>query len=152
MYLTNEKIFSDVKKFALIFMPINWGVFLIVTIILFTACDNEIAMGYVLGAVTSFLTFGLLMKNTSSSLQPKKVSVGARVFGGNISRLIISGVVLYVAFEYPEFNVWATLAGLTVLKVILIGFVLIRYIFFKDKIDNNQQNEVKEAVNDDITV
>ncbi len=132
MYLTNEKIFSDVKNFAYIFIPINWIICLAISLILFII-NKEIALGYVLGAITSFLTFGLLMKNTKSSLSPEKTSVFTKVLGSYLTRLIISGVVLAIAFYDSRFNFYSTIAGLSVIKIVLMFFVLIRYKFFKDK-------------------
>ncbi len=164
--MTNEKIFSDVKQFALIFIPVNWVICLVISLILFPTLGSEIGMGYLLGAMTSFLTFGLLMKNTSSSIQGgnTKASVRGRILGGNIARLLISLVVLVVAYYTDNFNFYATIAGLLVLKIILIGFVTVRFIFFKDKkvdivqSENDQQiidvenEEVKEEIANDITV
>lgn len=140
--MTNEKIFSDVKNFALIFVPINWAIGLIVTLILFLIFGSEVAFGYALGSLTALLTFGLLMKNTTSTLLPGKVSVRSKIFGNNIARLIISGFILCIAFYHPNFNFYSTIAGLLVLKLVLIGFVLVRYKFFKDK----------EEIVDDTTV
>ncbi len=130
--MTNEKIFSDVKNFAFIFLPINWLICLIVSLILFFINKN-FALGYILGSITSFLTFGLLMKNTQSSLLPEKKSVVTKVMGSYFIRMIISAVVLIIAFNDVRFEFFSTLAGLTVLKVVLVIFVLVRYKFFKDK-------------------
>lgn len=126
-------MFSDVKQFSLVFIPINWLICIIVTAILYFVFSESIGLGYLLGSITSFLTFGLLMKNTQGSIQPGKTSVKTKILGGNVVRLIISLLILYLAYELPKFNFWATLAGLLVLKTILIVFVLVRYLFFKDK-------------------
>ncbi|MFI3329187.1 MAG: ATP synthase subunit I [bacterium] len=130
--MTNEKIFSDVKNFAHIFLPINWLICFVISLILFII-SKEIAFGYILGALTSFLTFGLLMKNTQSSLLPEKKSVVTKILGGYVTRMIISGAILVVAFYDARFNFYSTIAGLTVLKIVLVIFVLVRYKFFKDK-------------------
>lgn len=130
--MTNEKIFSDVKNFAHIFIPINWLICLIVSLILFII-NSKLGTGYVLGSITSFLTFGLLMKNTHSNLLPEKKSVVTKFMGSYAVRMLITAIVLVITFYDPRFNFYATIAGLTVLKVVLVLFVLIRYQFFKDK-------------------
>ncbi len=154
--MTNEKMFSDVKQFSLVFMPVNWVICLIVSVTLYFTLGEEVTYGYVLGAMTSFLTFGLLMRNTSSTLQPTKKSVQAKIFGSNLIRLLISLVVLAAAYYIDGVNFYATIAGLLVLKIVLIGFVSIRFIFFKDKVETIQQvndnDSVKEEIIDDVTV
>lgn len=135
--MTNEKMFSDVKNFSYIFIPINWGICLIVTIILFICCEQEIPYGYILGSFTSYLTFGLLMKNTQSNLLPGKVSIKAKVVGGNIVRLAISFIILLVAYYNDNFNFFATFAGLLVIKVVLVFFVIIRHIVGKKEVKND---------------
>lgn len=150
MYLTNEKMFSDVKQFALIFIPINWIVCLVVSIVLYFIFGKEVVMGYVLGTATSLLNFGLLMKNTTNVIQPQQISVKSKIFGANIFRLLISAIVLVVSFYVSTFNFYSTIAGLLVFKLILFCFVAIRYLFFKDKIEENDISG-KEEIKDDVT-
>lgn len=154
--MTNEKMFSDVKQFSLIFIPINWLICLVVSTVLYFTLGKTVMFGYLVGYMTSFLTFGLLMKNTSNSLQPSKNSVRARIFGGNVVRLLISLVILAVTFYIDKFDFYASIAGLLTLKIVLIGFVALRYIFFKDKVGNSQlieeKDSVKEEIIDDVTI
>lgn len=144
--MTNEKMFSDVKQFSLVFIPINWLICLIVSLILLITMGKEVTMGYLLGSITSFLTFGLLMKNTSNVLQPARVSFRSKIMGGSFVRLLVSLVILAAAFYSPNFNFIATIVGMLVLKVVLVIFVVIRYTLFKDKVDLN--NKDKEAITD----
>ncbi len=135
MCLTNEKIFSDVKTLGAIFIPINWLICAIVTTILYFTMDKTVMMGYLLGSITSFLTFGLLMKSTSTLLEQKS-KVKGKAFTNNFVRVVLTAVVVCSTLYLDKFNFVATLIGVMVLKVALIIFVLVRYQFFKDKEDD----------------
>lgn len=133
-------MFSDIKNFALVFIPINWIITGIVTLILYFSFEgNSVALGYLLGAVTSFLTFGLLMKSTSNIVDAK-VSMMKRALTGNVVRMIISITIIAVTYYVDAFNFIATIVGVMLLKIILILFVFIRYTFFKDKEEINSEH------------
>lgn len=130
--LTNEKLFSDVKNFAIIFMPINWMICIIVTTILYFGFGSEYGLGYALGSITSFLTFGLLMRNTTNVLTSKTSPI-KKAFGGNFVRVLIQAIIVASTLYSDKFNFIATLVGVMVLKVVLVIFVYVRHTFFKDK-------------------
>ncbi len=130
--MTNEKMFSDIKNFALIFVPINWLISAVVTLILYLTLGSKVGLGYLFGSMTSFLTFGLLMKNTTTLVE-QKTSLMKKAMTGNTVRLLISVCMIVVAYYIDNFDFIATIVGVMVLKIILISFVFIRYTFFKDK-------------------
>ncbi len=125
-------MFSDVKSFGLVFIPINWIVCIIVSIILYFTLGDEVAFGYALGSITSYLTFGLSMKNTSN-LTANNSSFKKQVMTGSFVRILISAAMIAVAFYDERFNFIATIVGILVLKLLLIIFVGVRYTLFKDK-------------------
>lgn len=141
MSLTNEKIFSDVKSLGAIFIPINWLICIIVSAILYFVAESDVFMGYLLGSITSFLTFGLLMKSTSSLLD-SKTKVKSKAFTNNFVRVLLTAAVVCSTLYLDKFNFIATLAGVMVLKITLVIFVLVRYKFFKDKEDDKNDDDI----------
>lgn len=131
--MTNEKIFSDVKEFALVFVPINWIISFIISIVLYFTLGTEYALGYILGALTSYLTFGLLMKNTQNSYQIGQTTAKAKVMGSYGIRTLVTFIMLLIAYNNDKFNFFATIAGVLMLKLIMCGFVFYRHVFCKEK-------------------
>ena len=107
-----EKKTSEIKKFGLIFMPINWLICLIVTLILYFAVNESWGLGYLLGSLTSYLTFGLHMKS-ANDYGSKQANAYMHAFTNGGVRLLVSAAILMVAFFLnDEFNLIATFIGM----------------------------------------
>lgn len=117
-------------------MPINWIICLIVTLILYFAVNESWGLGYLLGSLTSYLTFGLHMKS-ANDYGSKQANAYMHAFTNGGVRLLVSAAILMVAFFLnDEFNLIATFIGMMVIKVLLLIFSISREI-----IKNKKKNE-----------
>jgi len=109
-------------------MPINWGICLIVTLILlFSIKDNSYAYGYLLGSVTSYLTFSLHMKYVRD-FGNEKPNVLIRVLANFGTRSLIWIIILFIAYKFDNyFKLLTTGIGLAVINLFVIVFGLIYY-------------------------
>jgi len=141
--MTNKtnQIINEVKKFGLIFMPINWVICAIVTIILFQL-NESYGYGYLLGSITSYLTFGLHMKH-SNDYGSEKANSYMQFFTNAGVRFIISAAMLFIAFYFNDlFNFICAAIGILVIKVLLIIFGIIY------EIVNSKKKKESDAPND----
>ncbi len=123
-------------------MPINWVICLIVTLVLYFVVSESWGLGYLLGSLTSYLTFGLHMKD-ANDYGSKSANAYMHAFTNGGVRLLISAAMLLIAFLLnDEFNLIATFIGMMVLKVLLLGFSIIREII----------NNKKQKGGEDITL
>ena len=114
-------------------MPINWLICLIVTLILYFAVNESWGLGYLLGSLTSYLTFGLHMKS-ANDYGSKKANAYMHAFTNGGVRLLVSAAILMVAFFLnDEFNLIATFIGMMVIKVLLLIFSISREIIKNKK-------------------
>ena len=117
-------------------MPINWLICLIVTLILYFVVNESWGLGYLLGSLTSYLTFGLHMKSVND-YGSKQANAYMHAFTNGGVRLLVSAAILMVAFFLnDEFNLIATFIGMMVIKVLLLIFSISRGI-----IKNKKRNE-----------
>lgn len=114
-------------------MPINWVICLIVTLILYFLVSHSWGLGYLLGSLTSYLTFGLHMKSVND-YGSKSANAYMHSFTNGGVRFLVSAAMLLIAFLLnDEFNLIATFIGMMVIKVLLLGFSIIREIRNKQK-------------------
>lgn len=114
-------------------MPINWVICIIVTIILYYAVNPSWGLGYLLGSLTSYLTFGLHMKS-ANDYGSKGANLYMQAFTNTGVRILISALMLLVAFMLnDEFNLIATFIGMMVIRVLLLIFSIIRELVLKNK-------------------
>ena len=92
------------------------------------------ALGYLLGALVSDITFIMHAFNVSKfgvkSINPVKSSVSSTLL-----RTLISAVALLIAFFVDFFDIFATFIGLVVIKIVIIITSLIIFKEGKNKIE-----------------
>ena len=152
MIRTKSKFAAELKRFGLIFMPINWGICLIVTITLLLVFkdDNSYALGYLLGSVTSYLTFGLHMKDVND-YGSEKANIIMKIFTNIFTRLAITAIVLVIAyFNNTMFRFVTTAIGILVIKLFLIIFgIFYAKMEHKKPIEENINNSGEEVKEED---
>lgn len=131
---------DETHKLAAIVAPISWIFGLIGWLILYFALDDSISsawsLSYVLGIVTSLLNLGLMVKaskhisNPNSNPYAKPVRINILYYIARI--ILIIAIFTMVILDQlvfnvsnPKFNIWATLIGYLVVKIILIVVVLV---------------------------
>lgn len=125
MITSKSKFGSEIKRFGLIFMPINWVICLIVTLILYFSLGSPYALGYLLGSVTSYLTFGLHMKDVNDYGSPK-ANIIMKIFTNFGTRMAITAVILAISYFNNEmFNFICCAIGICIIKLFLFIFGLI---------------------------
>lgn len=133
---------NEIKKFGLIFMPINWVICITVTAILYFGFNKSWGLGYLLGSLTSYLTFGLHMKN-ANDYGSKGANAYMQAFTNSGVRFLISAAMLLIAFFLnDEFNLIATFIGMMVIKVLLFVFSIIREIIIKKKSKGGEEAQL----------
>ena len=131
---------DETHKLAAIVAPISWICGLIGFLILFFALDKSIrsawSLSYVLGVLTALLNLGLLVKGSKhiqkNASNPYNNSVKITVLYYIFRILIFAGIFSMVITDQfvfnpdtPKFNVWATLIGYSIVKIVLLTVVLI---------------------------
>lgn len=138
---------DETHKLAAIVAPISWLVGLAGWLILFFSLNKDIrsawSLSYVLGILTALLNLGLMVKGskhvadkaTDPYAHPVKINMLYYILRILLFSAIFAMVILdqfvYNA-DSPKFNVWATLIGYSIVKVILI----IVYLVLKGKVRN----------------
>lgn len=138
---------DETHKLAAIVAPISWIIGLAGWLILFFALGKDIrsawSMSYVLGILTALLNLGLMVKGskhikdkaTDPYSHPVRINVIYYLFRILLFAAIFA-MVIFDQFVYnadsPKFNVWATLIGYSIVKIILI----IVYLVLKGKVRN----------------
>lgn len=112
-------------------MPINWAICLIVTLILIFTLGRSYGLGYLLGSVTSYLTFGLHMKDVND-YGSKNANIFMKIFTNFATRMVITGLILFISYKFNDsFNFICCAIGVCVIKFFLIIFGII--FFAKEK-------------------
>lgn len=131
---------DETHKLAAIVAPISWIFGLIGWLILYFALPKSInsawALSYILGIVTALLNLGLMVKGSKHISKPN-INPYAKPVRINILYYIARVVLFTVIFAMvildqlvfnasnPKFNIWATLIGYSVVKIILLLVVLV---------------------------
>lgn len=138
---------DETHKLAAIVAPISWICALIGWLILFFAlnksCRSAWSSSYVIGIMTGLLNLGLMVKGSKhiqkNALNPYNSSVKVNVIY-YILRVILFAAIFAMVItdqyifnnEAPKFNVWATLIGYSIVKIVLLTVVLL----MKGKVKN----------------
>ena len=127
MKKNKNRHYSEIKKFGIVFTPINWVICLIVTLVLYLCVNKDWAFYYMLGSLTSFMTFALHMKE-ANDYGSEKANATMRLFTNVGVRITLSGLMLAIAYFLPGKNIACLLSafiGMIVLKVVLVIFVIV---------------------------
>lgn len=131
---------DETHKLGAIVAPICWLVALVGALILYFTLDKDIrsawAFSYVLGILVGLLNLGLIVKGSKHTIDIGKrdgehpVKVNMIYF--MLRTLVVVAIFTMVIFdqyvtniEAPKFNVWSTLIGYAVSKIVLLAVMLI---------------------------
>ena len=117
---------DEIRRFAIVFMPINFGICLIVTLVLLLSFkDNSYAFGYLLGSLTSYLTFILHMRYVRD-VGNEKPNILVRLLTNFGVRSLIWIAVLFIAYKFNNyFNLYTTGIGLVVINLFVFIFGIV---------------------------
>ena len=117
---------NEIKQLAKIFLPINIGISLVASIVLFIVLDYSYGLGYLIGSLFSTFTFILHMiyANSFGPNQSPKIKLTCNL---GVRTLINIGA-LFIGYFLDKYIKFLTLAiGLCVIQLILLIFCLIYY-------------------------
>ena len=134
--MKNNKFRPFVKTVILV----NTIIMLISIIVLLILQKYSWALGYLLGALVSDITFIMHAFNVSKfgvkSINPVKSSVSSTLL-----RTLISAVALLIAFTVDFIDIFATFIGLVVIKIVIIITSLIVFRKVNHKIEGGDVRE-----------
>ena len=129
---------NETQKIAIIVTPICWIIGLITGLILYFAVSSVWALSCALGLLTGLMNLSFTVRGSKKMLDEIEREELGRPVRRNMLyfafRLImfiaVFGVVINDQFVInvsdPKFNVWATLIGYSVVKIVLITVSLIK--------------------------
>lgn len=138
---------DETHKLAAIVAPISWICGLIGWLILFFTLNKSIrsawSISYVIGIMTALLNLGLMVKGSKhiqkNALNPYNKSVKVNILYYILRIILFTAIFAMIITdqyifnsEAPKFNVWATLIGYSLVKIILLTVVLV----MKGKVKN----------------
>ena len=110
---------KEIDEFNRKIVPINGVILLVVLIVLLILQKYTWLFGYLLGSVTSYITYLMHVNNVkkidSDIHHPKR-----NAFGSSLLRLSISAIALLIAFFVEMIDIFATFIGLVVIKVVIM--------------------------------
>ncbi len=102
--------------------------------------DRTIFLGLSFGLVISFLLFRLNLINIRRAVDMQKARASSFIRNRYFVEYVISFVGLAVAYQSSSLNVWAAAAGLFLLKITVLGWVILELIkkAWQDKLESLQ--------------
>ena len=140
---------NETQKIAIIVTPVCWIIGLVTGLILYFAVSSVWALSFALGLLTGLMNLSFTVRGSKKMLDEIEREELGRPVRRNMLyfafRLImfiaVFGVVINDQFvtnvSDPKFNVWATLIGYSVVKIVLITVSLIK----KGKVKNDDNVE-----------
>ena len=110
---------NEIKEFSkkVIFLSIILS--LITLIVLLIIRKNSLALGILLGSITSYITF-LMHGNNIKRFGHDIKHPSKNAFAHSLLRLAISATALLIAFLLEWINIIATFIGLMIIKVVIL--------------------------------
>ena len=128
--MNNKLVFKIAKRAGII-------VLLIVGIFAFISKDPKpIAMGIIFGALISVLNFKLLDNTVSKAMKMGRNRATGYTMVHYLARLVLYFTVLIIATKADYLNLIATIGGLFIVKVTIVGSNILDKDFTKIKADN----------------
>lgn len=140
---------NETQKIAIIVTPVCWVIGLVTGLILYFTVSGVWALSFALGLLTGLMNLSFTVRGSKKMLDEIEREELGRPVRRNMLyfafRLImfiaVFGVVINDQFvtnvSDPKFNVWATLIGYSVVKIVLITVSLIK----KGKVKNDDNVE-----------
>lgn len=132
---------DETHKLGAIVAPICWLIALIGGLILYFALDKDIrsawTFSYVLGIFVGLLNLGLMVKGSKHTMKAAQNDEDSHPVKINMIYFMLRLLVIVAIFamvivnqfvtdvEAPQFNVWSTLIGYCLTKVVLVSVMLI---------------------------
>lgn len=116
---------KDTKTFSKLIILINVILLLVVSIFLLILQKYSWVIGYLIGTITSYITYLMHVNNVNklgvNTKNPVRNSIGSALL-----RLLISAVVLLISVYVNWINLYATFIGLLVIKltIVVVGFIM----------------------------
>ena len=126
---------NDIKAFSKTIIFINLIILIVVSIVLLILGEYNWLLGYLLGSITSYITFLMHASSASTKTKAKQIAFAAGI------RTLISAACLCIAFFVSFIDLIATFIGLLVIKVTILVFSFITNLK-KDKGGNNTLDEL----------
>lgn len=129
---------NETQKISIIVTPICWAIGLIAGLILYFTISSVWALSFVLGLLTALMNLSFTVRGSKKMLDEIEREELGRPVRRNmmyfafrvILFILVFGVVINDQFvsntSDPKFNVWATLIGYSVVKIVLILVSLIK--------------------------
>jgi F0F1-type ATP synthase assembly protein I len=115
---------NEIKEFNKKILPINIIVLFIVLIVLLILQKYTWLLGYLLGSLTSYITY-LMHVNNVKQIDGNIRHPQRNAFSKAILRLSISAIALLIALFVEMIDIIATFIGLLVIKVIILFTAII---------------------------
>lgn len=122
----NNKLVFKVAKRAIILLLLIVGIFAFIF-----ENPKPIMMGLIFGTLISILNFKLLDNTISKAIKMQPNSATIFTIGHYFARYIIYFIVLFVAAKADYLNLIATIAGLFIVKFVILGSNIIDKDFTK---------------------
>lgn len=116
---------KETKTFSKLIILINVILLLVVSIFLLILQKYSWVIGYLIGTITSYITYLMHVNNVNklgvNTKNPVRNSISSALL-----RLLISAVVLLVSVYVNWINLYATFIGLLVIKltILVVGFIM----------------------------
>lgn len=129
---------NETQKISIIVTPVCWAIGLIVGLILYFTVSSVWALSFALGLLTALMNLSFTVRGSKKMLDEIEREELGRPVRRNMMYfafrlllfVLVFGVVINDQFvsnvSDPKFNVWATLIGYSVVKVVLIVVSLIK--------------------------
>lgn len=110
---------SNIKEFSKSILLINLIILTIVSIVLLIIGDYSWLIGYLLGSITSYITFLFHANSASKNTTTKQIVASAGL------RTLLTALPLAICLFVSFINMFATFIGLLVIKVVILIFSFI---------------------------
>ena len=116
---------KEIKTFSKLILIVNGILLLVVFAVLLILQLYSWAIGYLLGSITSYITY-LMHANNVNKIDANTKNPVRKSVASALLRLLISAAILFIALYVDFINLYATFIGLLVIKltVFIVGFIL----------------------------
>lgn len=110
---------NDIKAFSKTIIFVNLIILIVVSIVLLILGEYDWLLGYLLGSITSYITFLMHASSASTKTKTKQIAFAAGI------RILISAASLCIAFFVSFIDLIATFVGLLVIKatILIVSFI-----------------------------
>lgn len=110
---------NNIKSFSKTVIVINLAILVIVSLVLLILKLYDWLIGYVLGSITSYITFLMHANSANNNSSVRHIFIGAGI------RILISAIPLAICLFVDFINIIAVFIGLVVIKltILICGFI-----------------------------